>query len=382
MKFQNFKSVFLREWRRIFTSKDLLLICFAAPLAYGLAISYLYINKRASDINIGLINSDTSAVSRKLARSLNAAPELKITQYYGSSEQGYRGIFSNDVGAFYLIPRNFTANLKKGRPAVVFNASNASAFMISSAFLKKIAELAAQFPRREFEKTLIEKGYSRDAAKAAYEPLKADVRHIFNPQMNYSDFLLPCLLFIVLQQILLVAVCTTVLLERKPKNKRELSKASEGSFAAAFFGKAAPYVIIGTAINLANIFIMLPFVSIFTHSFAGLFALSTAFITAVVFFAMMISALFDSTEMALAALMFYSFPAAMLSGMTWPHAFLPLVLKIISYAFPSTYAVTHLRLFILGDVCAFYSLAPSALLAVFAAACFVLSYLARRRFIS
>jgi len=382
MRFQNFKSVFLRECRRIFTSRDLLLICFAAPLAYGIVFSYLYVNKRATGINIGIINNDGSALSRKLVRSLDAAPELKIAKTYGSPDEGYRGIFKNAVGAFYLIPRSFASNIKKGRAAPVFNASNASSFMIASTVMRKAAAVSSEFPRRQFEKALVDKGYSYNAAKAAYSPLQADVRYIFNEQMNYSDFILPCLLFAVLQQILLVAVCTTMSLEKSKKTGKELITASGGSFAAMFLGKAAPYILIGIVINLANIFLILPSGSVFAVSFAGLFILSTVFIAAVVFFAMLVSALFASPEMALAALMFYSFPAAMLSGMAWPHIALPPVMKVISYLFPSTYALTQLRLFILGDIPAAYSLIPSAQLALFAAACFALPYLIRHRIVN
>ncbi|MDR2818152.1 MAG: hypothetical protein LBB37_01760 [Endomicrobium sp.] len=78
MKFKNFNKIFIRECKSILKSKDMLLICIAAPLFYSLLFSFLYINRRASDIEVGVVNMDKSSTSRKLIRALNATPELKL----------------------------------------------------------------------------------------------------------------------------------------------------------------------------------------------------------------------------------------------------------------------------------------------------------------
>ncbi|MDR1695770.1 MAG: ABC transporter permease [Endomicrobium sp.] len=366
-------KVIVREFKRIFSSKDLIMICLIAPFVYAFMFAYLYSHERAFDIKIGIINNDNGRMSRTLVRNIDAAPELKTDVSYISPREAFTGIFKNNLGVFYLIPKHFGADLKKGKSVSVFNASNSSNFLIASNVSKTLALISADFPKKQFTKILVDKGYSYNSALAAYAPLQSSSSYLFNTRMNYSDFLLPCLLLAVLQQILLVAVGTTISSEKRDKTEKELYKTAGCSFANVFFGKAAPYIIIGTALNAFNTFIILPTDAIFTHSVLGVLILSTAFIIAVVFFAILISALFRSPEMAMAVLMFYALPTFLLSGFAWPHQAFPPVLKIVSYLFPSTYAATYIRLFTLGDVPLSYAVMPAAGLIVFSAVCYVLA---------
>ena len=183
---------------------------------------------------------------------------------------------------------------------------------------------------------------------------------------------LPCLLIAVLQQIILVAVCTSVSLEKK--NKGKFYELSNGSFFAMFFGKAIPYILIGFLINILNIYIILPIDGIHALSVLGLFVLSVAFIVAIVCFAILVSVFFKSPEMAMVVLMFYSLPTVLLSGFAWPHNVLPKYLKFISYIFPSTYSMNYIRMFILGDVKIGYARNSIIALIIFSFVCFFVTY--------
>jgi ABC-2 type transport system permease protein len=197
--------------------------------------------------------------------------------------------------------------------------------------------------------------------------------------MNYSDFLLPALLLAVMQQILLVALCSSLSGEKKNNSQKELYKTAGMSFTALFIGKTLPYIFVGSILNIMNIFIMLPLNDIYTSSIISLFIVSTAFIIAVLSFAILISAFFKSPETALAALMFYSLPTFLMSGFAWPHYALPIYLQIFSLFFPSTYAVNHIRMLILGDIGLQYSILPTLSLLSFAIICYFAARLVERK---
>ncbi|MDR1942538.1 MAG: ABC transporter permease [Endomicrobium sp.] len=372
MKFKNFNKIFIREFKSILKSKDMLLICIAAPLFYSLLFSFLYINRRASDIEVGVVNMDKSSTSRKLVRALNATPELKTISAYASSREALRDIFKDKINAFYFIPCNFSGILKKGQSILISDVVNSSNFLVANNVLKKITLTATAFTKKQFIKILSNKGYPYKSAEEAFSPIKINTVYLFNTQMNYSDFLLPCLLLAVLQQIILVAVCTNLASE---KAKLNICKKAGLSFSSIFFGKTIPHILIGSIINFFNIFIILPINSIYAVSLFGLFTVSTAFIVAMVFFSVLISSLFRSLEMAMAALMFYSLPTVLLSGFAWPHNDMPVFLKIVSYFFPSTYSMNYVRMFILGDISIKYAIKPTINLILFAAVCFWISYL-------
>jgi ABC-2 type transport system permease protein len=369
----------LREIKRILSSKDLLLTCFAAPVFYAVLFSCVYINKTPRDVNIGIVSLDRGAQARKIARFIDSAPELKTDRKYVSAYEAFEGIFADKISAFYFIPKNFGANLKKRRSAQSFIAANSSSFMVSTAVLKRIPLVSAAFSQKQYFKTLAGKGVPYQAAKVSFYPLSPETKYFFNTQLTYSDFFLPCLFAALLQQIILMAVCASVTMEKKEKTQKQVYQTAGGKFANAFFGKILPYVFIGTALGFFNSFLILPIDGITVGSAFALTIVSTAFVIAAASFAFLISAFFMSPEMAMAVLMFYAMPATLLSGFAWPHSALPLFLKIVSYFIPSTYAVNYTRLFTLGDVSAKYAILPALELLSFAAACFFLAKFIERK---
>jgi ABC-2 type transport system permease protein len=375
MKIKALKDILFREFGFIFKSKDMILICFIAPLVYGLMFSYLYINKRATNINLGVVNQDGLSLSRKLIRDINATAELETTTHYSSFQEGLAGIFKNNVNGFYVIANSFDRNIKKGKISSVLNVVNSSNFFVASNVLKKFAITSIDFSKQQFKKILTDKGFSYKSTENVFSPIKINTVYLFNTQMNYSDFLLPCLLLAVLQQIILVAVCISMSLEKKNKNN-ELYKISHGNFFIMFLGKAIPYILTGSLVNILNIYIILPIDGIYALSVLGLFVLSTVFIIAVVCFAILLSIFFKSPEMAMSVLMFYSLPTVLLSGFVWPHNALPNYLKVISYIFPSTYSMNYIRMFILGDVKIEYAKESIIALVSFSLVCFFITYLA------
>jgi ABC-2 type transport system permease protein len=369
--FKLLKNVTLREFKYFLHSPSLLLICVGAPLLFVLMFSTLYYNKRASNISVGVVNMDNSSESRRLIRYFNASPELNVTSRPLSGYEAYNEILSGKLGAFYFIPKNFSADLKKGKNTFAFGAADAGSFIIPSNALKKFSGISMSFSQKQFTKELVDKGYSYKAAKAAFEPLRSDVRYLFNTKMNYSDFLIPGLFFAVLQQILLISICTAIATD----DRKNLFKISGGKFCVMFLGKIIPYAASAALLAAAFAFIAFPENGIVMDSALGYFMLSLAFVIAVSSFGFFISSFFKTQETAMTVLMFYSMPAVLLSGFVWPWNALPTVLKVLSYILPSTYVLTEIRLFVLGSISAKYALIPSATLLVFACACYILSFL-------
>lgn len=148
MKFKNFNKIFIKECKSILKSKDMLLICIAAPLFYSLLFSFLYINRRAADIEVGVVNMDKSSTLRKLVRALNATPELKTVSTYTSSREALQDIFRDKINAFYFIPANFSKTLKKGQSISISDVVNSSNFLVASNVLKKITLTATDFTKK------------------------------------------------------------------------------------------------------------------------------------------------------------------------------------------------------------------------------------------
>ena len=85
-------------------------------------------------------------------------------------------------------------------------------------------------------------GYSTDQAKGMYDPLRVDLRNLFNPSEAYGDFIIPGILIIILQQTLLIGLSESIAREREKNLLGELLAAANGSNSAALLGKASFYL--------------------------------------------------------------------------------------------------------------------------------------------
>ena len=370
-----FKQLLLREIKRIFLSKDLVLICFIAPFIYSFGLVYIYHKQNPKDIKIAVVNQDNSLISRQYTRMINSTPELNITNYYSSTFLAYNSIFKNQAALFYFIPSNFSMNLKKGKNAFAFIGANASNFMVSSSAIKTIVTTSQFLSAQVLLKFLISKGISKQTATQMIQPIRGNFRWIFNSRKTYANFFIPFILFAVFQQILIVAVCHTMSLETQQNTWEKLYKISKNKILPIIFAKAIPYIFVALFMIIMFIFIVFPFGDIFETAKLNLFFISLIYSFVIVFFAMSISHLFKTPVISLCALTFYSLPVLLISGFAWPVYMLPYHLYIATYLFPSTYFINIFRFYALKNIEIQYATFPIIQLTIFFVVCILINFL-------
>lgn len=371
---KGFKRILLREIKRIFTSKDLILICLAAPFIYSFGLSYIYHKQSPKDIKIAVVDKDNSALSRRYARMIDSTPELNITDYYASTYDAYDAIFTDKADLFYFIPKNFSANLKRNKSTFAFIGANASNFMVSSSAIKTVVTVSQYLSSQILVKFLISKGISVQTAKQMLQPVKTDFKWVFNPAKTYSNFFIPFILFAVFQQIVIVAVCHTMSLETQQNAWKDLYKISDNKILTLLFAKTFPYVFVALFIVLLFVFLIFPFADIFQTSKLNILIISLLYSFVIVFFATAISHLFKTPVISLCALTFYSMPVVLISGFAWPIYMLPLHLKIAAYMFPSTYFINTFRFYSLSDIPLHYSAECLLNLFIFFSICLLINF--------
>lgn len=372
---KTFKQVLLREFKRFFKSKDLILICIIAPFIYSFGITYIYHKQNPRDIKIALVDQDNSSVSRTYGRMIDSTPELNIVDYFPSTYAAYNAIFTNQVDLFYFIPNNFSTNLKRAKSTFAFIGANASNFMVSSSAIKTIVLTSQFLSAQVLTKFLIKNGISEHSALQMIQPIKGNFKWMFNPTKTYANFFVPFVLLAIFQQILIVAVCHTMSLETQEKTWTDLYKITNNKIVPILFGKAIPYIATALFMTLLFVFFVFPFNSIFQTSKLNLLLLSTIYSFVIVFFAITISHLFKSPVVSLCALTFYSMPVLLISGFAWPIYMLPEYLKIAAYIFPSTYFINIFRFYSLNSIWIGYATYCILHLIIFFLICFVINIL-------
>ena len=339
-----------RELIKIITNKDLFMICFLAPMIYGVLLPYIYVNKQVDNVSIGIVDEDKSELSSMMVRYLNATEELNVVSHYPNNAQGLYDIKQDNVKALLYIPRDFSSSLKKGTQSNLFIVVNSSNFLVANPILQTSTGLALGVSAKVFAKKAMGLGINSKKVATLMNPIMLETRPLTNPSLFYSNFMIPALFLIIIQQLILVGVGFSIADEKEHKREREVLNLANGSRLAIVIGKTLPYIILDFCIGIMfiTVFARMFEVGSGSLSFSKIIVL-TLFVSSVSSFGVFISSLFKTTLMAMIILMFYSMPAFLVSGYAWPKMSLPLDIKFLGYFFPSTYLMSDFRTLMLSD---------------------------------
>ncbi len=367
-----FLAVFRRELHRMVTHKDLRTICFAAPLLYGFLLSSVYWDRRVQEVPVGVVDQDQSKLSRTFIRWLDATQNVRVEYRYEDAATALRDMRDEKISALLYFPKDFSRDIKHGKQGFVSASVNSANIVVANPVMTSVMEVAGTLSAGGFIKYLRKTGAVRERAISLNQAAIANPRPVFNPLLNYSDFFIPGLLFVVLQQIIIVGLAFSVAEERENGRGPELIRLSGGNRLALYLGKALPYALVNFGISIFFVAAVMPAFGLAFKGAAGwavglpFIALFVASVTA---FGVLISAFFKSVLNALIALMFFSLPAFLISGFAWPAFALPSYLQWGSYLIPSTLFLREFRLLVLGDVPAVYLLDSALAMTLFTALC-------------
>ncbi len=336
-KLKSFLKVFKRELGIIVKDKDILMIILLSPVFYAFFYGSFYMNKSEHDVPVAVLDYDNSAISREFIRNVNAHKLVEITESIQDYNSAQDRIYSQKVQGVIMIPDNFSQNLKTLQPADLKLLLNTSRFLPSNDINIAVNEVSAQMRIDLRLNYYQEKGYNSGQVRGNIEPVREDIRPMFNETESYGDFLIPALLVLILQQTLLIGLSESIAKEREKQTLHELYEAADKSIWAMMSGKASFYLMLYAAYTL--FFLAVPFY-VFKLTLVGnlftLITLSLLFLLAVVYVGIFVSSFFKKKIISLQFFVFTSYPFLLISGYVWPIQTIPGALKIFAYLLPST----------------------------------------------
>ncbi|HNW44415.1 MAG TPA: ABC transporter permease [Elusimicrobiales bacterium] len=342
---QAFLAVFRRECLRIVRNRHLRLICLASPFLYGVMLASVYAHKRINAVPVGLVDMDNSALSREAARRVDATENVDILRSYDTPAQAQDAVIRGEVHGFLYVPKDFSRDIKRGGEARLRVAADYANVVVANPVLMAASDAANDLSGELFTGLAARRGLVRRRAEDLTQLVRADVRPIFNPQMNYLDFFVPGLIFAVLQQIIIVGLAFTVTEERQKGRGAELYELSGGRPAALLAAKAAPYLLLNFAFSLFFIYGLLPFFDLRPQAGpAAVLGLTLLFVACTTAFGLVVSSCFRRTTDAFLALMFFSMPAFLVSGFSWPSYAMPWFVRAVALPIPTTHFMAWFRM--------------------------------------
>jgi ABC-2 type transport system permease protein len=348
MKNPVFINEMVKEAKRIVDTRSLMLITVVVPPILFFLFAYLYQSALVRQIPIAIIDNDNSVISRTVISSFGASPSFAIKSYYSSIEEAKEGMISGEIDGIVFIPKNFERDMKKGRqvnPVVFANGINVikSNYLMSDA-TKIFKTISGGALLKKFRSS----GMTEMQAMEIISPVRYDIQTLHNSNYSYSDFLVPALCVFVIFMSLSLAGATVF--------NNEVTETGVLTDQLKFpvssvFGRILPWLLVSAADAMVLIGLIFPIFGITMRgSSIDLFLYTLIFGISSVLLGMFVSVIFKNVMMATQVILFFTTPAFVFSGLTYPIWAMPGVHQIFANLIPYTHFLDgFIRIYLMGE---------------------------------
>lgn len=195
-----FGSSLRREWVRLCQHPwELAMVSWVPALAAAL-LWWIFSAGLPTQLPIGVLDQDHSALSRQLVRYLDATPGLRVAAQFADPAEMQAALRAGHVQAAVALPRDLARDLKQGRTGHVVLLDNAQFGTHSSLIQRDVRTVVTTVSAGIELGTRNKRGQSPATARASMEPVRANLVALFNTATDYERFLgaalMPALLHI------------------------------------------------------------------------------------------------------------------------------------------------------------------------------------------
>lgn len=332
------KALAYKEWREILRDRLFLSLAFIVPVSMMLIFGY-GIKLDVENIPFAVLDQDRTAMSRDY---LHLFMDSRYFDYKGhvQSERELEPLLADSKIRFAIIvPPKFQENLKADRPVAVqslidgtfpFRTSTSKGYVIAinNAFNGK---LLAGFISRKM-------GVPPGQAAALVEPVKVQLRYLYNQEIKSIWSIAPCMMMFIL--LMTPPFLTALGVVREKENGSIYNIYSSTVTRAEFLiGKLLPYL----GISIINVIILwLMAVLVFAAPFKGdplfFFLASVIYVSCTTGIGLLVS-LFARTQVAamMITVIVTIVPAVLYSGLLVPIASMDAASQFEAHLFPAMY---------------------------------------------
>lgn len=344
MSVRHIWAVTRKEIQHILRDRSTLILVLFAPTALLLLMAYaLTVDIR--HVPLAVLDFDRSQTSTAFVQRLTAGDDLDLAAQPTTIDQVQELLLRGQVKAALIIAPGFTRELQALRGIRLQVIIDGTEPQSGNFAVDHIASRAQEFVIQSLRGQLSIIGFRSDAL----QPIDLRVRAWFNPSMKPRNALVPGLISMVLGMPAL-SVALALAHEREHGTLEQLMATPIGR-AELMLGKIVPYILVG----LLNVILMpalalLWFQVPFNGSFPQFVALSAVFLFSVLSLGIVVG-VFVRTQPAALALSFLVlfFPGFFLTGIFFPLASMPEVVRLESMALPGThYAIITRSMYLQG----------------------------------
>jgi ABC-type multidrug transport system permease subunit len=326
--FRGFDAVVYKELRQIVRSPATLALAILIPTLQMALLGYA-INTTVEHVPAAVYRGDHGRSAQAFLDALAGSRTFAVSVFVPSRTALRQAIVSGRVRVGFDIPENFTADLlAQRRPAIGVLIDGSDSAIAQVAYGSATA--FGGIPLRDVTTPLT----------SAFE-VRPTV--LFNPAMRSSDFFVPGLIGLVMQNITVLLTALAIVGERERGTLDQLLVTPIGS-AGLMLGKVLPYALVA-AVDFAALILTMHFVFgvPIVGNIALLALLSVGFLLTALGLGLLISTISQSQLQAMLMAVFLLLPSVLLSGTIFERSLMPLPMQVVAYFIPLTYYVDILR---------------------------------------
>ena len=348
--FRDFINTIKREINIISKDRNIFTVVILVPVFYALMYGSLYWNKGEEKLPVAVVDMDRSEFSAGFIKALNNHQLINVVAVSGDLSEARQKMERMDIQGFVYIPTEAGKLLESKKSITITSYLNTTRLLVSNDINKAVNEVAGYYANENRSIYLKSTGYNSKEAETLTEPVKADIRAMFNRMETYGDYLIPGILVLILHQTLLLGLSENIARERQNNSIDEFKNVSGNNTLVALLGKTAFYFLMYFSYSL--LFFTLAF-SIFRINLSGslflLLSLTSVFIISAILLSVLLSSFFKRKFVAIIIMAFTSYPLFFISGYVFPSYALPVPLQYFASMFTvSPYLKAYIRITQLG----------------------------------
>jgi ABC-2 type transport system permease protein len=348
-KMKNISSIIKAELNLIIEDHSILLTVIIAPLLYAFFLGTIYIKKDIDRISFAVVDMDNSATTMKLTRLLSASSKVDVKGKLHSYEEAIDLMYQQKITGFLMFPSGFEKELLTLEGADVKMYLNTTRFLPSNDLNKAISTVMLTAGSGVRLRFFSANGINPKIGMELINPILPEVRAIYNPTNNYGDFLLPGLLFLILQQTLLIGMGESVAKDNE-LGKLDGYLRKKNGILDYILGKPAYYLFLYFSYFMIFFFgVYQVFGLHVTGNIVALFTVGMIFVLVLAVMAILFGTFIKSQIRYMEIMAFTTYPFFLTSGYSWPVTAMPEPLQWLAQIIPTTHFLhAGTRLVVMG----------------------------------
>ena len=254
--FDNTAQVVRRELRRIAHQPMYWMLMVVLPVISFAFFAVIFERGVARNIPIAVLDQDRTALSRKLTQMIDDTPTALISYEVQSMEEAERLMREGRISAVVQIPAFFEKDILSNNQTHIESSISGANITVNGLLSKDLQTVATTFQAGIQLQLLMKQGLTEKQAMAQIVPVRFVKHVLFNPYINYSYYLSPSFMPMMLLIFVVMVTVFAIGTELKHATAREWLGTANGSVGAALTGKILPVTVIMFLMSLVMFLII------------------------------------------------------------------------------------------------------------------------------